>query len=153
MNQKATEELALRLTDSEIAAIRLRHQRREKKNIAGTCELDLGDISTAEGSDSSNDSTVVSAVRPANMTARKPHPRGESGFARMHARRKTYRSGRPRGRHPSNIVCGPNQLSRGFLFPRALVVYRRQGCSGQRAGNVIQSARSSFRFGRPLTLG
>lgn len=43
-------ELALRLTDSQVAAIRLRHQRRNK-NVGGTGELELGDISSLSDSD------------------------------------------------------------------------------------------------------
>jgi hypothetical protein len=38
-------ELVLRLTDSQVAAIRLRNQRR-KKIVGGTGEVDLGDISS-----------------------------------------------------------------------------------------------------------
>jgi hypothetical protein len=44
-NDTARSELVLRLTDAQIAAIRLRNQRR-KKNVGGTGELDLGDISS-----------------------------------------------------------------------------------------------------------
>jgi hypothetical protein len=51
-------ELALRLTDEQIAAIRLRHQRRTKK-IVECAQIDLGDISPADGSDSSNASMVA----------------------------------------------------------------------------------------------
>lgn len=59
MSAKATETLELRFTPEQVAAIRLRIERR-KKNVGGTGELDLGDISSEGGSDSSNDSTVVS---------------------------------------------------------------------------------------------
>ena len=45
MNSKAVETLELRLTPQQVAAIRLRNQRR-KKNVGGTGELDLGDISS-----------------------------------------------------------------------------------------------------------
>jgi hypothetical protein len=39
------EVLELRLTPEQVAAIRLRNQRREK-NVGGTGEVDLGDISS-----------------------------------------------------------------------------------------------------------
>jgi hypothetical protein len=50
--------LALRLTDAQIAAIRLRNERR-KKSVGGTGEIDLGDISSEGSIDPSNASDAA----------------------------------------------------------------------------------------------
>lgn len=43
--------LELRLTDADIAAIRLRHQRRKKQKVGGCGFLDLEDISSVGDGD------------------------------------------------------------------------------------------------------
>jgi hypothetical protein len=48
MSTKATEVLALRLTDAQVAAIRLRHERRKKPKVGGCGFVDLKDVSSAE---------------------------------------------------------------------------------------------------------
>jgi hypothetical protein len=42
-------ELVLRLTDAQIAAIRLRHERRKKQNVGVCGFVDLGDVSACGG--------------------------------------------------------------------------------------------------------
>ncbi len=49
---RAIEILELKLSDADIAAIHLRHQRRrEKQNVGGCGFVDIGDISSADSSD------------------------------------------------------------------------------------------------------
>jgi hypothetical protein len=43
------ETLELRLSDERIAAIRLRRERREKRNVSGCGFVDLGDVSACGG--------------------------------------------------------------------------------------------------------
>ncbi len=81
MNNKIVETLELRLTDAQIAAIRLRHQRR-KRNVGGRGELDLGDISSGNGSDSSNACSVASTRKAADTLRCENHVlAGGSGYA------------------------------------------------------------------------
>jgi hypothetical protein len=69
MSTKVTEVFELRLSDAQIAAIDQRNYRRRKKHMGGCAFIDLGDVSSADGSDLSEaerralDSVIRSEVQ------------------------------------------------------------------------------------------